>query len=544
MQAANKRLYWPPDPAAEFRRRKALINGFCYRMTAQERHNTNVYYQNDPIAWIEDWCVTYNPRLAGMKTVPFRLFPRQRDFVLFLQACVQDKESGLVEKSRDIGATWLCAAFSIWLWLYQGGVSIGWGSRKEMLVDRLGDPDSIFEKMRMIINNLPIFMLPQGFIPAKHMTYMKFINPNNGSTITGEAGDNIGRGGRKTIFFKDESAHYEHPEPIEAALADNTDVQIDISSVCGTGNIFYKRRQAGEIWHKGKPTEKGKTRIFVFDWRDHPAKTQKWYDQRRAKAESEGLLHLFAQEVDRDYSASLEGIIIPAKWAQACIDSHIKLGFPAGGERLAALDVADEGGDKNALTMREGVVLRHAEHWGEGDAGESARRSIQSCAIFGAKEFYYDALGVGAAVKAETNRLAADELIPRHLRIMPWIASASPLNPDDYLIEGDMDTPIIRDLFPNLKSQAWWNLRTRCEKTYKSITQGIKYPHDDLISFDSALPELHQLMNELSQVQKAKRTDGKFAVDKKPKGTRSPNLADSAVMLYHPTREISILDVL
>ena len=27
----------------------------------------------------------------------------------------------------------------------------------------------------------------------------------------------IGRGGRKLIYFKDESAHYEHPEMIEAA---------------------------------------------------------------------------------------------------------------------------------------------------------------------------------------------------------------------------------------------------------------------------------------------------------------------------------------
>jgi hypothetical protein len=52
-----------------------------------------------------------------------------------------------------------------------------------------------------------------------------------------EAGDNIGRGGRTLVYFKDESAHYEHPDLIEAALGDNTNVQIDISSVNGLGKL-------------------------------------------------------------------------------------------------------------------------------------------------------------------------------------------------------------------------------------------------------------------------------------------------------------------
>lgn len=537
-------MVWQPDYIAAYTKRLNLLRAIG--VDPQLRHEVICYYQHNPVAWIEDWCITYNPRVEkpGLKKMPFILFKRQKEFIDFLEGCIRDKESGLVEKSRDIGATWLCCAYSVWLWLFVPGVSVGWGSRKELLVDRLGVPDSIFEKMRMIINGLPRSMLPDGFTPAKHSTFMKIINPANGSVITGEAGDNIGRGGRSTIYFKDESAHYERPELIEAALGDNTDVQIDISSVAGTANVFYKRRMAGEVWHPERTPTPNKTRVFVFDWRDHPAKTQEWYDARRVKAESEGLQHLFAQEVDRDYSAALEGIIIPAKWVRAAIDAHIHLGFPPGGERMASLDVADEGGDKNALAQREGVVLRYAEHWGEGDAGESARRAVRDAAAFGSKELYYDALGVGAAVKAETNRLAANDELPRYLRIMPWIASANPLDPEDHLIPNDKDTPINEDFFENLKGQGWWNLRTRFEKTYKARTQGIKYDHNELISLDSKLPLLHELMAELSQPQKAKYKSGKFGVDKKPKGSTSPNLADSIMMLYTPTREISILDVL
>ena len=66
------------------------------------------------------------------------------------------------------------------------------------------------------------------------------------------------------------SAHYEHPELIEAALSENTEVQVDISSVNGSGNVFYRRRMAGEIWTPGKKIESGVTRVFIFDWRDLP----------------------------------------------------------------------------------------------------------------------------------------------------------------------------------------------------------------------------------------------------------------------------------
>lgn len=537
---------WPPNYAEAFHKRKRRLRRLKH--SAGARHRANLYYSSRPVEWINDWVLTYNPRnKKGIpRTLPFLLFPRQVDFVHFLQACLNDGESGLVEKARDIGATWLCCAFSIWLWLYHPGTSVGWGSRKEALVDRIGDPDSIFEKMRMIIKKLPLWMIPDGFDVKRHAVYMKLINPANGSTITGESGDNIGRGGRSTIYFKDESAHYEHPELIEAALGDNTDVQIDISSVNGTGNIFYRRRMSGQIWEPGAVMEPNKTRVFIFDWRDHPGKTQEWYDGRRAKMEREGLLHIFAQEVDRDYTSAIEGIIIPAKWIKASIDAHKKLGFGDEGERISALDVADGGGDSNAQAIRYGVILRHLAKWAQADdVGESTRLAINNCAIHGVSEFYYDGIGIGAGVKAETNRLGDEELLPPYLRVMPWIASADPLNKEDNLIPGDDKSPIIGQILLNLKSQGWFSLRQRFEKTYKAVTYGIKYDPEELISIDSQIEYLWQLVTELSQpVWKKNPAKGKMTVDKTPEGTPSPNLADCVMMCYHPTRELSILDVL
>ena len=528
----NPSTNWPPDFRAEFITRTNLLKACTTDSSLREA--LMLHYTHHPIDWIKDWAITYDPRVIEpmQRIMPFVLFKRQEEFIQFLFDCVTDKECGLIEKSRDIGATWAACSFSVWLWLFKPGTSIGWGSRKEMLVDRIGDPDSIFQKLRMIIDNLPAWMLPVGFTLREHASFMKIVNPVTKATITGEGGDSIGRGGRSMIYFKDESAHYERPELIEASLGDNTDVQIDISSVHGTNNVFYRRRMAGEEWRSDTVPTKGKTRVFVFDWRDHPGKTQAWYGQRRAKAEAEGLLHLFAQEVDRDYAASIEGVIIPTRWIKAAIDAHIKLGFGDDGKKIAGLDVADEGGDKNALAIRYGVVLRHCDVWGEGDTGRTARRAIDACRKMNVPVLNYDSIGVGAGVKAETNRLLEEGALK--LSVRPYNAGAAPWSPQSRVIPGDVNSPKNEDFFANLKAQGWWLLRTRFEKTYKAVTQGVTFPSDQLISIDSTIPYLHEIEIELSQATNSYNGKGKMLVDKKPNGGKSPNLADAIVMCYNP----------
>ena len=537
--ATTSREQWPPNYAYVFAWRQQQL--LKLRKNPNLLAGAKAYYRaGHAVEFINDWVDTYDPRNAGTGLpahMPFVLFERQEQMVQFLLCCLTDEEGGLIEKARDVGATWICAAFSVWLWLFEPGAAVGWGSRKEQLVDKIGDPDSIFEKMRMIVRNLPREFLPAGLRESDHMTYMKFINPETGATITGEAGDNIGRGGRKLIYFKDESAHYERPEKIEAALADNTRVQIDISSVNGLGNVFHRRREAGIDWEPGKKMPKGKTRVFVMDWRDHPAKTQEWYNTRRQKAADDGLLHVFAQEVDRNYAASVEGLIIPAEWVAAAIDAHKKLKFDDSGAWVGALDVADGGGDRNAFAARKGVILQSLAEWGERDTGATARRAIQHCEGKLPIKVQYDCIGVGAGVKAETNRLNEEGLMPKGIRFIPWDAGSAPQDKDKPVVPKDKDSPLNGDFYMNLKAQGWWELRRRFERTYRAITEkGFTWAPDDLISIPSDLPMLRLLQKELSQPTASKSARLKLVVDKTPEGTRSPNLADAVMMCFWPIK--------
>lgn len=538
---------WPPDYRAVFAFRIKTLN--TLRNDATALASAKAYYSTRPGEFIQHWMDTYNPR-KKMKWVPFVFFERQDEFVEFLQELLRDDENGLVEKCRDIGATWLVCAFSVWCWLFIPDFAFGWGSRKQELVDKLGDPDSIFEKMRLLIRRLPDVFLPDGFKPREHATFMKLINPANGATITGESGDNIGRGGRKAMYGKDESAHYERPEKIEAALGDNTNVQLDISSVNGLGNVFHRRREAGVDWKRGASHQPGMVRVFIFDWRHHPEKDQAWYDMRKAKAVREGMQHVFAQEVDRDYSAAVQNTVISYEWIQACVDAHLvvpQMRIQPPDTWMAGLDVADsEEGDRNALALRQWVILRSVEEWGERDPGVTARRAMAAVRSHRGIKVQYDSIGIGSNVKAEYNRLRADGIIkPGDFQMIPWNAGAAVVNPYYRTIPDDDESPLNKDFYHNMKAQAWWSLRTRIYKTWCCVMamraeQPVPaYSADELISFDSGMGDaLLQLMKELAQPTLGQSSSTlKMLIEKKPDGTRSPNMADAIVQCYFPAPE-------
>lgn len=515
-------MEWPTDYSKEMDRRKnveLIINstGNAAWETATE------LYKNDCVRFIADCVITYDPRNPpkGLPSkMPFVLFPKQIALVEFILGLTENQEDGLVEKCRDAGATWVCSAVSVWMWLYQPGSAVGWGSRKEQLVDKLGDANSIFEKIRMIIRALPHYCLPRYFVEKEHLCYMKCLNPENDSTITGEAGDNIGRGGRSSIFFKDESAYYERPELIEASLGDNTEVQVDISSVRGEGTVFHRKRMSGAVG------------VFVMDWRDHPGKTQEWYDKRKAKAEAQGLTHIFAQEVDRDYSAAVEGIFIPSEWVKAAIDSHIKLGIKPSGEKRSGLDVADEGGDNNVQIDMYGQVVTYIDRWREGDTVETAKRAWNHCVENAIEKLIFDSIGVGAGVKGKTRELAAmPENKNKTLRVVGFASGSGVVNPGSLYVEGKTNA----DMFSNVKAQVWWMVRDLFHDTYKAVVQGKSVPPDRIISIPSELKWCNELVSELSRPKRETDNSGKIIVESKIKmrarNIRSPDLAEAFVMV-------------
>jgi phage terminase large subunit len=491
------------------------------------------YYRDGHIDdFINDWGITYDPRNVGTEmptTMPFVLDQRQREWVRFTWDNWRARKYGGTEKSRDVGISWLLVGFAVALCVLFDGVSCGLGSFKQEKVDKRGEIGSLFEKVRVFVQGLPV-ELRAGHRPQFHDVERLIVFPQTGSSILGEIGDNIGRGGRTTVYFVDETAYLERDKPVDEALSKNTNCRQDVSSVRGMHNTFAERMHDGN------------SRKFTFHWRDNPRFTQTDYDEF---LQQWGPV-ITAQELDINYQASVEGVLIPGEWVNSAIDAHVLLGIEPSGEQAAAFDVADQGIDKNAFACRHGILIPHVEHWSgktTGDIFESVERIFLLCDIHGCDRFVYDADGLGAGVGGDARKInerrgASGD---RRLQVGAFRGSAKVVNPGVQDVQGRKN----EDFFENLKAQAWWALRVRFQLTYRVVSafkagKPIDFNPSNIISIASEIPERSRLVRELSQPVYTQSKSGKLMVDKVPDGVASPNLADAVMMLFSPRKPMAI----
>lgn len=483
------------------------------------------HYKAAPWDMVRDWGMTFDPRKlekGELSNIPFIPWPRQVEYMRWVISRWQGGQRGLVEKSRDCGVTWLSVGLSVSLWCLHDGIAIGFGSRKESLVDKLGDPDSIFEKIRHYVSNLPEEFHPAGYNHKEHASYMRLLSPETGSSITGEAGDNIGRGGRKSIFFVDEAAFIEHQEIVDAALSQTTNCQIDISTFNGNGNLFFRKQQRFF----------GTDRHFIFDWRDDPRKDEAWYQRQQDEQPEE----IVAQEIDRDPNASNTDSFIPARWVAASIDAHLVLGIEISGIRTTGFDPADTG-DARAIANVYGIVVTECDEMTAGDINTALPWSYEAADTHRSDLFIYDADGMGGPViKVDMERRSA-----QRFKLVAYYGSGAVRNKDRLSDPRDHKSKKNGDRYANFKSQSWSWVRERFRLTYIAVTRvkaglAVTVNPDDLISLSSECKKLREVQGELSRPKRILNGAGKIQVESKKdmrtRNVQSPNLAEALVMAF------------
>lgn len=231
--------------------------------------------------------------------------------------------------------------------------------------------------------------------------------------------------------------------------------------------------------------------------------------------------------------------IIKRSWVSAAIDAHIKLGFEPSGAKVIGYDVADAGEDKNATVGAYGSVLVSIDEWkgGEDELLKSCTRAYGAAKDASAK-IIYDSIGVGASAGAKFEELNKhpDNLNVPDIEYAKFVAGAGVANPDkEYTID-----KLNKDMFANLKAQAWWDVARRLKNVKDAIDNGTVYDPSDLISISSSIGDdyLEQLKNELSTPRQDRDSAGKVKVesksDLKKRGIDSPNVADAAIMALSP----------
>ena len=228
--------------------------------------------------------------------------------------------------------------------------------------------------------------------------------------------------------------------------------------------------------------------------------------------------------------ADSELAIIKPSWIEAAIDAHEKLGFSAAGRRILGFDVADEGDDANATVLRHGSVVTDMQQWRGQDVIYSADKVYLYAQEQNIDRIVYDNIGVGAGVKAQFRRKNGK------VQTLGFNAGGAVYKPDAKYTDDKKN----RDMFANIKAQAWWMVRDRFYKTWRAVHHGDSYPEDQLISLSGSLHELDYLTAELSRPQVDYDQNGRVKAeskkDMKKRGIPSPNRADALVMAFAPVQ--------
>lgn len=249
----------------------------------------------DLLFYVNFACWTFDPRKRP-SIIPFITWDYQDKGLERLFDSINSNDV-LIEKSRDMGASWLILTVFQHSWQFLDLCTFLMVSRNEDLVDKPDDPDSLFWKVDFLLEHQPKWMRPR-----LTRTSLKLLNEDTGSTIIGASTTSeTSRGGRKTAILFDEFAAVTDGAAMLSASRDNTNSRFFNSTPQGMGNAFYQLIQKGEIER------------LRFHWTQHPEKAaglyrdksgrerSPWYDLQCKRA---GHAVEIAQELDIDYVGS------------------------------------------------------------------------------------------------------------------------------------------------------------------------------------------------------------------------------------------------
>jgi hypothetical protein len=247
--------------------------------------------QEDPLFFLNGFAYTYDPRAEPFSKVPFILYkPFQESAIEKLARAINSRDL-LIEKSRDMGASWLCMGVFGWAWRFRSGLSFLCVSRNEDYVDKSGNPKALFWKFDFLLNNLPAWLRPAGYKESLHRSKLHIENPENGSVIDGESTTgNVARGDRRTAILFDEFAAVDRGYEALSSSRDSTNCRLFNSTPAGVNNAFYSVR------------EKGIDKIRLH-WTEHPLKAAGLYTTGH-----DGLLEVLDEKgYPKDYEPILDG---------------------------------------------------------------------------------------------------------------------------------------------------------------------------------------------------------------------------------------------
>ena len=280
----------------------------------------------DPLFWINGFVWQFNPNSIGLNSTkigPFVTWPYQdRAFNVLLDAIV-NRHDVVIEKSREMGASWLCLLLFLHQAFFVERSKFLIISRDADAVDKTGEPDSLFWKLDYVLNNLPPWMTegncnPPGERDKKYRNVMSFMFPRTQSVISGQASTGkAGVGGRARAMFIDEFSQVKEDFEVYQRTSDTSACRIFNGTHKGVATAFYELTQDSRV------------RKLRMHWTEHPDKVRGLYQSEYETKKVEVLDKGF--EFPKDYPFVADGKIRSPWYDEQCLRK--------GSERAVAIDL-------------------------------------------------------------------------------------------------------------------------------------------------------------------------------------------------------------
>lgn len=286
----------PRDPKDNRIYRAGLLEK-CLR-SAMFRKGIIEMCRNDILFYINSFVWQFNPKKPPKKRVgPFITWDFQEAALLDRPEttgrrgvlwCYEHGRSAVIEKSREMGASWLLLIVQDWLCIFQEMEQTLNISRSADAVDSKS-PNSLFWKLRFMHQYLPVWLRGEVTEEKMYIGYDRSGSVQGGEASTGEAGV----GGRTSLINIDEFPLIKQATQVRHRTAGTSDCRFFTGTHQGVGTEFYNLTQSPEL-----------TKI-VMHWTQHPDKKKGMYRANLTTGQPEILDRSF--KFDPDYPFVLDG---------------------------------------------------------------------------------------------------------------------------------------------------------------------------------------------------------------------------------------------
>lgn len=294
LRAPNLRYIGDYEKNVRFRM-ETRING-----DQDETYQALQYYfcRSSVLYFINVFCWTYDPR-SKEKHLPFVTYDFQAEIITWIVWLIKNMQTGVVDKSREQGLTWILEAVSTWIILFTPSSMIYQLSLAEEDVDNY-TPDSLLGKIRYIIKNLPPWLQGGWSERAKEIDKKMMIKiPKSDSMAIGQlTKSTAGVGGRSMFAVYDEFAIVKEDRMVLQASASLAASRLFLSTPRGMGNEFYRMAENSPPELRRSP-----------HWSQHPLKTVEW--AKRDRLDPIYSDEIWASEQEIDYSGSTQNRVYP-----------------------------------------------------------------------------------------------------------------------------------------------------------------------------------------------------------------------------------------